>query len=99
MKAIAAFLLLLSTTAIAVAAPAAEGNWSDAVHGVRGRLVLGKDPDFNGAEMLVVYLELQNVRATANPRKIWSEPLGAQFKWELKDSAGVSIPDSPMVAS
>jgi hypothetical protein len=95
-----AFLsMLLCTATMAFGAASQAGAWSDAVDGIRGRLSIDHAPDFNGAEILVVFLEFQNTSDTGNPRRVWFAPGGGQFKWELLDGDGSRIPESASFAS
>ena len=88
-----ALALFVGLTAIAFAAnPEQKGAWSEAVNGVRARLVIGFDPDFVGAEMAVVQLEIQNVSAVANPKEIWLDPNRCFVWWQLRDETGNAVP-------
>jgi hypothetical protein len=51
--------------------PMTVGDWSEAVNGLRGRLIFTEDAKFNGTRMGVVYLELQNVGDVLNPLDIY----------------------------
>ena len=89
--------ILLLTILCAVAARATplqaakDDDLSEPVDGVRGRLVIGYDPSLAGAEMAVVYLELQNVSDVGNPKDLWfNEDL---FKWRLVDETGAPAPE------
>ena len=51
--------------------PITIGDWSEPTNGLRGRLLFSEDAKFNGTEMGVVYLELQNVADVGNPMEIY----------------------------
>jgi len=96
-----ALALFVAFTAIATAANADQkGAWSEAVNGVRARLVIGFDPDFAGTEMATVHLEIQNVSDVADPKEIWFDPDRCFVGWQLRDETGKAVPrPGAMVAS
>ncbi|HUZ07859.1 MAG TPA: hypothetical protein VMV89_10285 [Candidatus Paceibacterota bacterium] len=49
----------------------AAGDWSAPTNGLRARLLFSEDAKFNGTEMGVVYLELQNVSDAGNPMEVY----------------------------
>jgi hypothetical protein len=77
--------------------PANEA-WSETVDGIRGRLVISYGPDFGGAEMAVVYLEIQNVSDSADPKNVGFDE-DRQFKWQLFDERGELVRDDHGIAA
>jgi hypothetical protein len=83
--------LLFATALTAAEAPPSPVEWSDPVDGLRGRLVIEYGPDFEGAEIALVYLELQNVSDSAGIKDLWFDETH-QFKWQLQDEKGNPVP-------
>jgi hypothetical protein len=89
----AAIIAIFSCLAIAgFAATPAVGPWSEVAQGIRGRLAVDFGPDLAGAEMAVVYLEIQNVSDVANPKELWFDPGRSLVEWNLQDEQGRKIP-------
>lgn len=91
----AAFFLLLMAACLHASEPTAVGEWSQAVRGLRGRLLLAEDAPFNGTRMVAVYLELQNVSDVLNALLVDFQPPDV----DLVDADGKSIPQSHPPAS
>jgi hypothetical protein len=72
--------------------------WSEMVDGIRGRLVIDHGPDFGGAEMTVVYLEIQNVSDSADAKNVCFDE-DHQFKWQLVDERGELVRDEHGIAA
>ena len=85
-----AALALLAATALG-AAESPQAQWSEIVDGLRGRLVIEYGPDLEGAEIALVYLELQNVSDSAGIKDLWFDETH-QFKWQLQDEKGKQVP-------
>jgi hypothetical protein len=73
--------------------------WSPTVDGIRGRLIVERGPEFYGADLAVVYLEIQNLTNLLEPRQIFFDTSGLQFKWSLSDAAGAKVPQTPTALS
>lgn len=66
------------------------GEWSDAVGGLRGRLLFAEGEKVSGTRIGVVYLELQNLSDVSNPLDIYDGALSGQFV----DSSGRQVEQS-----
>jgi hypothetical protein len=66
----------------------AAGEWSDAVQGLRGRLLFNEGARINQTRTGVIYLELQNVSATGTALEVYYHPLRAFERCELSDATG-----------
>jgi hypothetical protein len=70
--------------------PSVVGSWSEAVKGLRGRLLLAPGDTVNGAGTAVVYLELQNASDVLSPMEIYFDP-GRALRCEVLDTSGKPI--------
>jgi hypothetical protein len=69
-----------------------EGEWSEPVDGVRGRLLFGEeDAKLNGNRIGMIYLELQNVSDNASPEEIYFD-IRSALKCELLDAGHKVVP-------
>ncbi len=68
--------------------PITIGDWSEPTNGLRGRLLFSEDAKFEGTEIGVIYLELQNVSDVLNPMEIYFD--ASQFQFGLGDVDGKS---------
>jgi hypothetical protein len=81
-----------TSSAAPTQAPAAHAEeWSPAVEGVRGRLILTPD-EANGRPQLRVELELQNVSDNGLPIEISWGGLGSMLQLSLEDESGKVVP-------
>jgi len=64
------------------------GAWSDAVGGLRGRLIVAHGKKFDGIDFLRVYLELQNVSDTLGELQIEGFDYSKSLKCSLLDALG-----------
>ncbi|HSY42533.1 MAG TPA: hypothetical protein VK811_01395 [Candidatus Acidoferrum sp.] len=72
--------------------PMSAGDWSEIVHGLRGRLMVTEETaKFNGTRMGVVYLELQNLEDVLNPMEIYYDTAGT-FQYDLMEESKHPIP-------
>jgi hypothetical protein len=72
--------------AAATPKPMTAGDWSETVHGLRGRLLVTEEAEkFNGTHIGLVYLELRNVGSVAGPMKIYYDP-DDTFQYLLDES-------------
>lgn len=67
------------------------GDWSEAVKGVRGRLLFSPDRTIHGTGVAAVYLELQNVSGSDFPVRIYYDPEHT-LRCELLDAFGNPVP-------
>lgn len=66
--------------------PMTTGDWSETVHGLRGRLPVTEEAEkFNGTHVVLVYLELRNVENVAGPMEIYYAP-DDTFQYLLDES-------------
>jgi hypothetical protein len=80
--------------------PVATGDWSEAVNGLRGRLVLaqGRTLGDGKSRESVVYVELENTTHTSSGNvEVHFDP--DALKCELTDSAGKSVRQAPVFGS
>jgi len=96
MHAAAALVVLAFVTPRAGQSPSpgarvSEGSWSQAVDGLRGRLLLTAFLDGNNQQVRLD-LEIENVRDTLGPIDIpWREPPSSIVQFALEDRAGASV--------
>jgi hypothetical protein len=72
------------------------GAWSEAVNGLRGRLIVTQEKEVNGVQSPKVFLELQNVANILNPIQIDAFNPESSFRCRLMDGAGKIIRSSPI---
>ena len=91
-------LLVVSSAAVFAGEPQAQ-SWSAAVDGLRARLVIDSKEDFQGTVLPIVCLEIQNIADVSNAKRIWFGTRQPQFKWQVLDSKGNQVPESPTAFS
>jgi len=90
------FLVLLgSITSYAV--PEETGAWSEAVNGLRGRLIAKEDKPFQGTRMIAVYMELENVADVGNQMEFFFDPIKS-IESNVVDMNGKDLKQPPTVA-
>src|SRR5688572_23818939 len=68
-----------------------EGSWSQAVDGLRGRLILTAFLD-GSHQQVRLDLEIENVRDTLGPIEIpWREPPSSIVQFSLEDQSGAAL--------
>jgi hypothetical protein len=72
------------------------GAWSEAVNGLRGRLIVTQEKEVDGVQSPKVFLELQNVANILNPIQIDAFNPESSFRCRLMDGAGKIIRSSPI---
>jgi hypothetical protein len=94
--AIAACVLLAFVVTRAAQSPSpgvgsSEGSWSQAIDGLRGRLILTAFLD-GSHQQVRLDLEIENVRDTLGPIEIpWREPPSSIVQFSLEDQAGAPV--------
>jgi len=93
--AIAACVLLAFVVTRAAQSPSpggsSAGSWSQAVDGLRGRLILTSFLD-GSHQQVRIDLEIENVRDTLGPIEIpWREPPSSIVQFSLEDQSGAAV--------
>jgi hypothetical protein len=72
------------------------GAWSDAVNGLRGRLVIIQEKEENGVQRPKVFLELQNAANVLDPIQISAFDPQTSFQCHVFDSATNTVASAPI---
>jgi hypothetical protein len=81
---ISSLILAFTLTGQSAESPAKDGGWSEAVNGLRARLVFEEVPVFHGTRVPKVYLELHNASGTMG----FDFDAGKSIRFDLRSSDG-----------
>ena len=90
------FLVLLGSIT-SYASPEETGAWSEAVNGLRGRLIAKEDKPFHGTRMVAVYMELENVSDVGNQMEFFFDPIKS-IESNVVDAGGKDLAQPPTAA-
>ncbi|MEP6850960.1 MAG: hypothetical protein ABI999_19035 [Acidobacteriota bacterium] len=90
------FIILLASVALH-ASTEETGAWSEAVSGLRGRLIVKDGETIHGTRLPAVYLELENVSDVGNQMEFYFDPMGS-IESRVVDAAGKELTQPPTAA-
>jgi hypothetical protein len=73
------------------------GAWSEAVKGLRGRLIAKEDKPFHGTRMVAIYMELENVSDVGNQMEFFFDPIKS-IESNVVDAGGKDLAQPPTAA-